>query len=39
MKKIIFIFSIVSITLMVSSCATSKYGKGCPSTNPRYFRG
>ncbi|MFP5039955.1 hypothetical protein [Parasediminibacterium sp. JCM 36343] len=40
MKKVFFLFAILlGVTLMVSSCSSSRYGKGCPTTNPRYFRG
>jgi hypothetical protein len=39
MKKISLILLIaISTALVFSSCASVK-GKGCPTTNPRYFRG
>ena len=42
MKKIFITLVFVSIVAaLFTSCASSRYGagKGCPTTNPRYFRG
>jgi hypothetical protein len=39
MKKITFILLIAGfVAVCFASCASEK-GRGCPTTNPRYFRG
>jgi len=39
MKKIVLFLLITGFaTMLFSSCASEK-GRGCPTTNPRYFRG
>jgi predicted small secreted protein len=39
MKKTIIIIVLFAFTgAVLASCASSR-GKGCPTTNPKYFRG
>lgn len=42
MKKLFIALVFVSCTAMLlTACGAARYGhgKGCPTTNPRYFRG
>ncbi len=42
MKKVFIALVFLSFTaILLSSCGASRYGagQGCPTTNPRYFRG
>lgn len=39
MRKLILIVALFAFTgAALTSCASSR-GKGCPTTNPKYFRG
>lgn len=42
MKKVLIAIAFVSFAaIFITACGTARYGagKGCPTTNPRYFRG
>jgi len=39
MKKIIVAIILAGFTMLFLSACASVKGRGCPTTNPRYFRG